>query len=315
MLGLVVRRLLITIPMLVITSVLIFGLVVLIPGDAAVTLAGGPDAPAGAVEEVRQELELDKPLPAQYLDWLGGVVRFDFGDSLYTHQPITDELGDRVPVTLGLAALVFGLAIPVALLVGVAGGLRPGGVLDRVLMVASGTFLAVPAFWIALLLVTVFAVQLAWLPPFGYVQFGEDPGEWLRRMIMPATALALGISAVLARQVRGGLADVMQAPYIRTAWAKGGSARQVVVGHALKNSAMPAVTVLGLQIGAVLGSSVIIERIFTIPGLGSYLLEAVNNQDLPVVQAVALVFVLLHVGTSLAVDIAYGYLNPKVRTS
>lgn len=315
MLGLVVRRLLVTIPMLVITSVLIFGLVVLIPGDAAVTLAGGQDAPPGAIEEVRQELRLDEPLPAQYVDWLGGVVRLDFGNSLYTHQPITDELADRVPVTLGLAALVFGLAIPIALLVGVAGGLRPGGALDRALMLASGTFLSVPAFWIALLLVTVFAVQLGWLPPFGYVRFGEDAGEWLRRMIMPATALALGISAVLARQVRGGLADVMQAPYIRTAWAKGGSTRQVVVGHALKTSAMPAVTVLGLQVGAVLGSSVIIERIFTIPGLGTYLLEAVNTQDLPVVQAVALVFVLIHVATSLAVDVAYGYLNPKVRAS
>jgi peptide/nickel transport system permease protein len=315
MLGLVVRRLLVTIPMLVITSILIFGLVVLIPGDAAVTLAGGPDAPPGAVEEVREELKLDEPLPAQYADWLGGVVRLDFGNSLYSHEPVTDELSDRLPVTLGLAALVFALAIPVALLVGVAGGLRPGSLLDRALLFASSAGLAVPAFWIALVLVTIFSVRLAWLPPFGYVKFGDDAGEWLRRMIMPASALALGISAVLARQVRGGLADVMQAPYIRTAWAKGGSTRQVVVGHALKGSAMPAVTVLGLQIGAVLGSAVIIERIFTIPGLGTYLLEAVDSQDLPVVQGVALVFVVIHVLTSLAVDITYGYLNPKVRAS
>ncbi|HEY8527580.1 MAG TPA: ABC transporter permease [Acidimicrobiales bacterium] len=315
MLGLVVRRLLVAIPMLLITSVLIFGLVVLIPGDAAVTLAGGPDAPPGAVEEVREELQLDEPLPAQYLDWLGGVVRLDFGDSLYSHEPITDELAERLPVTLGLAALVFGLAVPVALLVGVAGGLRPGSLLDRALMVGSGAFLAVPPFWIALVLVTLFAVRLGWLPPFGYVELRADPGEWFRRMIMPAAALALGMAAVLARQVRGGLADVMQAPYIRTAWAKGGSTRQVVVGHALKGSAMPAVTVLGLQVGVVLGSSVIIERIFTIPGLGTYLLEAVNAQDLPVVQGVALVFVVIHVVTSLLVDIAYGWLNPKVRAA
>jgi peptide/nickel transport system permease protein len=315
MLSFAMRRLLAIVPMLLIVSFVIFGLVTLIPGDAAVTLAGGIDAQPESVEQIRQELKLDEPFLVQYVDWLGGVVRLDFGDSLYSDEPIVDEVAERLPVTLGLAGLVFVLALAAALLFGITGGLRPGSLVDRVLLLLSSASISMPGFWVALLLVVIFAVELQWLPPFGYTEFAESPVEWFRRMILPASALALSTAAVVARQLRGGLADTMQSAFIRTAWAKGGSTRQVVVGHALKNSAIPAVTVLGLQVGVVLGGSVLIEQIFTIPGLGTYLLDAVNTQDLPAVQAVAVLFVIIQVGVSLVVDITYGFLNPKVRAA
>jgi peptide/nickel transport system permease protein len=311
----IVRRLLLVVPLLLVVSFAVFGLVVLVPGDAAVTIAGGPDAPPESVAAVREELGLDEPFLTQYVDWLGGVVRLDFGDSLSTGRPIVEELGATAPVTLGLALAVLALVVPISLVVGVAGGLRPGSVLDRVLLLLTSSAIAMPSFWVGLLLVTVLSVQYRALPPYGYVGFTEDPVEWLRHVTMPAIALSLAGIATLSRQVRAGLADTMQSAYIRTAWAKGGDTRQVVVGHALKNSAIPAVTVLGLQVGVIIGGAVIIERIFSIPGMGTYLLDAVGTQDVPVIQAVALLFVVTHVVANLAVDVVYGYLNPKVRSS
>ena len=314
MVGLIVRRLLIMIPLLLIVSFIVFSLVVLIPGDAAVTLAGGIDATPEGIEEVRQELNLDDPFLQRYFDWLGGVLQGDFGESLDTKQPISDEIQKRLPVTMSIVGLALALAIPFAVIIGVIGGLRPGSLVDRILMVLTSIGLSLPTFWVGLILVTLLAVQLGWLPPFGYTKFKEDPGEWFKHAIMPAIAIALPAAMSLSRQVRAGLADTMLTQFIRTAWAKGGNTKQVVVGHALKNSAIPAVTVLGLQIGALLGGSVIIEQIFSIPGMGTYLLNAVNTQDFPVIQAVDLLFVVIHVFDSLAVDITYGYLNPKVRT-
>lgn len=315
MIGLIVRRLLVSIPLLFVVSFLVFGMVVLIPGDIAVTLAGGVDATPEAVEKIRDELNLDDPFLVQYIDWLGGVLHGDFGNSLVSGRPVSDELSGRVPITLSLALAVFVVSIPLALAFGIAGGLKPGGILDRVLMVITSLAIAIPSFWFALVLVTIFAVKLKWLPPFGYTRLTESPADWLRSIILPAASLALASMAVLSRQLRAGLADTMQSPFIRTAWAKGASTRQVVVGHALKNSAIPAVTILGLQIAAVLGGSVIIEQIFGIPGIGTYMLQAVNDQDVPVIQTVALLFVIVNVFANLGVDIVYGYLNPKVRAS
>ncbi len=315
MLGLIVRRVVALVPMLLIVSFVIFGLTTLVPGDAAVTLAGGADARPEDIESIRQHLNLDDPFLVRYGDWLSGAIRLDLGDSLYSGDPVSDQIGERLPVTLGMAALVFAFAAAIALLVGIAGGLRPGSLLDRVLLIASSASIAMPAFWIAMLLVVLFAVKLGWVPPFGFEHFTDSASGWFDRMILPAAALALAPAAVLARQLRGGLADTMQSSFIRTAWAKGGSTRQVVVGHALKNSAGPAVTVLGLQVGAILGGTVLVERIFSIPGMGTYLLSSVTTQDIPAVQGVAVLFVLIQVLVSLSVDIAYGYLNPKVRVS
>ena len=310
----IARRLLVIVPVLLIVSFLTYSLTALIPGDAAQTLAGGPDAQAEDIQKVREELHLDEPFIAQYADWLGGVFQGDLGTSLYSGRPITDEIGERLPVTFSLALVALGLALPIALLVGVRGGLRPGGLFDRSSLVGTSIAIAVPSFWLALLLVSLFAVTLKWLPPFGYVKFTVDPWQWFRHLILPAISLGLVVSAVLSRQLRAGLSDTMDSAFVRTGWAKGGNTRRVVTGHALKTSAIPAVTVLGLQIGALLGGAVIIEQIFALPGLGTYLLGAVQQQDIPVVLAAALLLVVVNMLASLAVDITYGYLNPKVRT-
>lgn len=309
----VIRRIAVMIPMLLLVSFFVFCLISLIPGDAAQHIAGGIDASPEAIEAVREELNLDDPFLTQYFDWLGGVLTGDLGNSLTTGESISTELGERIPVTLGLALAVYAIVIPSALIIGVLGGLRPGSILDRFLLFGSSFAIAIPSFFAAIVLVAVLSVSLGWLPVFGYVPFTEDPVEWAKHMAIPAIALSLTSAAALSRQVRAGLADTMQSAFIRTAWAKGGSTRQVVAGHALKNSAIPAVTIIGLQLGNILGGSVIIEQIFVIPGMGQYILTAVTRQNVPVVQAVALIFVLMYMVSSLLVDVTYGYLNPKVR--
>ena len=315
MLGLILKRLVVAIPLLFVMSFLVFSLVAFVPGDPAVTLAGGDAASPATVEQIRQELNLDEPFLVQYGDWLAGAVHFDFGNSLYTQQPVAEELARRLPVTMSLAIAVFILVIPQAVIVGEIGGLRPNAFLDRVLQFLTSLAVSMPPFWVALVLISIFAVNLGALPPYGYSPFTDGAGAWLQTIILPAIAIALACVAVLSRQVRAGLADTMQSSFIRTAWAKGGSTRQVVMGHALKNSAIPAVTVMGLQIGSILGGTVIIEQIFSIPGIGSYMLEAVTNKDVAVIQAVAILFVIANVIANLGVDITYGYLNPKVRAS
>ena len=315
MVGLVVRRLLLLVPTLLFVSFGIFSLIALVPGDAAVTLAGGADAQPADVEAVRQAMHLDRPFLSQYVHWLGGAVHFDFGTSLLDHSRVGTQLADRLPVTLGLVAVVALFALLIAALVGIGGGLRPGSIVDRAALFGSSVSMSMPSFWVALVLVTVFAVSLRWLPPFAFVHFSDSPFEWFRHLILPGIALALTPAAILARQLRSGLTETMQSAYIRTAWAKGGSTRQVVVGHALKNSAFAPLTVLGLQASGLLGASVIIERIFSIPGLGSYLLQAVFLKDIPVVLGVAVVYVVINVLINLVVDISYGLVNPKVRVS
>ena len=263
----------------------------------------------------REALDLDDPFMVRYGQWLGDVVRGDLGDSLASGQPITDELGSRFPITFGLAAATFILAIPMAIVIGVIGGLRPGSRLDRFLLFVTSLGLSFPSFFLGIFFVALFAVQLGWLPPFGYADFTDSPVEWAKHMVLPASSLGVASSAALSRQVRAGLADTMQSAFVRTAWAKGGNTNQVVIGHALKNSAIPAVTIIGLQVGTILGGSVIIERIFVLPGMGTYLLNAVNRQDVTIVQSVALIFVVIHLVSSLLVDVAYGYLNPRVRAT
>jgi peptide/nickel transport system permease protein len=262
---------------------------------------------------VREQLNLNDPFVVQYLKWLEGAVRLNFGRSLINSEPVSTQLASRIPVTLGLALVAFAITIPVTFVLGVISGLRPKSLADKGILFFTSAAVSMPTFWVGLLLVSVFAVELRWLPPVGYVPFRDDPVGWLRSIILPATALSILMMATLTRQVRAGLTDVMNLAYIRTAWVKGGSARQVVVGHALKNSAIPAVTVLGLQAAAVMGSTVLVEQIFAIPGLGPYMLQAVTAKDVPVIQAVSMVFVLVTVVVNLLVDVAYGYLNPKVR--
>ena len=315
MIGLVVRRLASLVPLLVIVSFALFGLVALVPGDAATTLAGGMNASTEDIERIRTSLGLDQPFLVQYGHWAWGVLHLDFGKSLQSGAPVAGELLDRIPVTLSLVLCTLILVVPITLGLGILGGLRAGRAEDRVVLIGTSLGIAMPSFWVALILVSVFAVTARWLPPAGYTPFTTDPSAWLQHMVLPAVALAAFPLAVLVRQLRGGLVETLYKPYVRTAWAKGGNSRQVVLGHALKSAAMPAVTVLGVQIATLLGGSVVIEQVFTVPGVGSYLLDAINTQDLPAIQAVALFYVIVNVVVSLLVDLTYGYLDPKVRAA
>ncbi len=234
MIGLVVRRLAAMVPLLLFVSFVVFSLVTLVPGDAATTLAGGTDASVEDIEQIQAELNLDDPFIVQYGKWLGGAIHGDFGNSLLSGRPVWGELKRAIPPTLGLVAATLILVIPVALLLGLVSGLRPGSVRDKTVLTFTSASIAMPSFWVALLLVSLFAVRLQWLPPLGYESFFDGPWEWAKHMIMPAIALSVSAIAVVSRQLRGGLADTMSAPYIRTAWAKGGGSRQVIAGHALE---------------------------------------------------------------------------------
>jgi len=316
MLGMIVRRLLSLIPVLLLVSFGVFMLSTLVPGDAAVTLAGGDNATLERIEEVRTQLGLDDPLLVQYWNWLTDAVRLDFGTSLYGGSlTVWDEISSRLPVTFGLAVLALGIAVVLGVPMGILAAMRPARLFDTLALIGTSITIAVPNFFLAMLLIVVFAVELGWLPALGFTRFTESPTEWLKTMILPAVALALYPAASLTRQVRGALIDVLQSNYVRTAWAAGASPLRVVGKHALKNAAIPAVTVLGLQLTALLGGAVIIEQLFSIPGLGSYLLRALSSSDLPVIQGVTITFVVVAVVLNLIVDISYGFLNPKVRIS
>jgi peptide/nickel transport system permease protein len=311
----VTRRLLGLIPVLLLISFAVFALVLAIPGDPARQIAGGLDADEARVEEIREELGLDDPMVVQYGRWLKGVVSGDLGTSLFTGRTVTSELSQRFPVTLSLAvgAVVFAVLLGVPL--GVIAGTRPGSLSDRALSVGTSLGIALPDFFLGTALVVMLAVEANLLPSIGYVDLAESPVEWARHLLIPWVALGVAASATLARQVRGAMIDVLEQDYIRTARAKGLADHRVVGRHALKNALMPAVTVVGLQFAYLLGGTFIVEFIFSLPGMGSYMLSAITSRDLPVIQGVVLLVATIFVVTNLLVDVLYGFLNPKVRAT
>jgi peptide/nickel transport system permease protein len=312
---LVVRRLVSFLPVLLLVSFGVFMLEALVPGDPATTLAGGQNATPQAIAQVRQELHLNDPLLEQYGRWLWGVLHLNLGNSLISGDSVWSDIASRFPVTLSLVIAATVVALVVGVPLGILSGSRPNSPVDSGARLVSSAGIAVPNFWLAVILVSIFAVHWRLFPPLGYVSVTSSPLQWARDIALPAVALGMLLAAALARQLRAGLIDVLSTNYVRTAWAKGCSGSTVVFRHALRNAAIPAVTVLGVQIGYLLGGAVIIEQIFSIPGLGSYMLQGIINNDLPVVQGVALVFVVFQMLMSLLVDLSYGALNPKVRVA
>jgi peptide/nickel transport system permease protein len=319
MLGLVVRRVVSLIPILLIVSFVVFMLTELVPGDAAVTIAGGADATPERIEQVRTELGLDRPVLERYGDWLADAVQLDFGRSLLNQQgpTISEEISARLPVTFSIAIAGLLISMLVGIPLGMLSGVRPGAVVDRASVTATSIGLAIPSFVVALFLINTFAIDLGWFPALSnrYVPITEDPAGWLRWVALPALSIGVFAGASVARQVRAAIIDALQSNYVRTALSVGTGTRKTVVKYAFKNAAIPAVTVLGLQLSGLLGGVVIIEQIFSIPGLGTYLLRALTAPDVPVIQAVTLTFVIIHVLMNLVVDISYGYLNPRVRVA
>lgn len=311
----IARRLLIMVPLLIIISFAVFSLVLIIPGDPAQTLAGGARASPATVERIRHLLHLDQPFLAQYWRWLSGVLHGQLGNSLFKNQSVASGIRERLPVTVSIAAGGMVLAVVIGLPAGIVAGLRPRSWVDRVVSVGSSLGVAIPDFWLAMLLVVVFAVNLHLLAPLGYVQFATSPSQWFLHLIMPWLALGIGGAATIARQTRGSMIDTLRQDYIRTAEAKGLSRSRVIAKHAGKNALSPVITLVGIQFGYLLGGTFIIEQIFSLPGLGTYMLQAISTKDLPVIQGVVLITALMFVVINLVVDVMYGFLNPKVRVS
>ena len=315
MIEVVLRRLVLAVPIVLGVSFAVFSLSLLLPGDPAVAIAGGADASPERIAEIRAELRLDDPFLVQYGRWLGNALRLDLGRSLITGRPVSEDLLTKLPVTLSVGGLAVLIALLISLPGGIIAGMRPGSVWDRCIVLSTNLGIAVPSFWLALLLVLVFAVQLGWLPVLGYTRLDESPEEWLRHIILPAVALSARMAASLTRQLRAALTEVLSSNYVRSAWSKGAPRWRVLIVHALKNASLPAITILGLQMSTLVGGSVIIEQIFGLPGMGNYALRGILSRDLPVIQAVTLVYAVVHVGANLMVDLSYGMLNPKVRVS
>jgi peptide/nickel transport system permease protein len=318
-LQLVVRRLVLLIPTLLLVTFGVFSLIALVPGDPAVTLAGGANATPERILEVRKELRLDDPYLVQYGRWLGNAVQFDFGESLFQEKRVASEITSRLPVTLSIVAGGVFIGLLIAIPVGLFTGARHGGLADRVLLLLTSAGMSVPNFVLAIILINFFAVQFGWFDAVGFTRLTEDGSlhvfDWLKSLTLPAISLGVGLGARLARQLRAGVVEVLDEPYVRTAWAKGCSPRRVIGKHVFKNAAMPSVTVAGLVIGGLLGGTAIVEQIFSIPGVGEYLVSAIGLRDLPVIQGGVVMFVLGFVLINLAVDILYGWLNPKVDVS
>jgi len=311
----ILRRLLLLIPLMLGVSLLTFAAFRLIAGDAAIFKCGITGTPE-CIEAVRHDLGLDRPWYEQYGDWLGGIVQGDFGHSFYTTLPVTTELDRRLPITGELLIMTVMFSLLLGIPPGVLSAIRPGTVLDHVVRVTSVLWLSVPSYWLGILSIAFALSWLGWVPPQfgrGYVPFFDDPWVNLQQFLLPSIIMALGSAAWFMRLTRSSLLEVMQNEYIRTAWAKGLRERTVVMRHALRNALIPVTTVVGLQAGALIGGAVIIESVFNLNGLGKYALEAIMMRDLMVVQSIVLIFAAAHVLANLAVDVAYAWLDPRIR--
>jgi ABC-type dipeptide/oligopeptide/nickel transport system permease component len=304
MIRFLAQRALIAVPTLLLVTVLVFMIVHVIPGDPAHILAGDMATPE-AVAELRAQWGLDQPLPVQYLAYLKNLAAGDLGRSIATRNPVAREIGERYPTTLGLAASGILVAAILGLGAGVLAASKPFTGWDYGSMILALTGVSTPVFWSGLILILIFSVWLGWLPSGG-------TGS-LRHMILPAFSLGLFDAGVIARQSRAGLLEVLEQDYIRTARAKGLAERMVVARHAFKNAVIPVVTVIGMQFGRMLGGAVLVESVFSLPGIGRLLITAISQRDYPVIQGICLLLAITFVIINLAVDIAYGYLDPRIR--
>ncbi len=307
-----VRRLVSLVPTLVFVSMLIFGLQQLLPGDPAQMLAGEDQRPE-VIEHYRQKLHLDKPIVVQYGYWIGGVLQGDLGESTRAQLPVLDLILQKLPVTVELALLSMLIALLISIPAGVISAVKRGSAWDHGATVFALSGLSMPNFWLGIMMILLFSVELGWLPASGYVSPFEDFGANLAAMIMPAVVLGTGIAAVLMRHTRSSMLQVLAADYVRTARAKGLNERVVVLKHALRNALTPVITLGALELGTLLSGAVLTEQVFTIPGFGKLIIDAVFNRDYAVVQGVVLVTATAYILLNLMADMAYFLFNPRLR--
>jgi len=310
----VLRRVLLAVPVLVLSSLIVFGLMRVMPGDALTALM----AESGNVSErelakLRKDLGLDLPYYKQYLVWVWQMVSLNPGDSIFTNEPIPVALKKAIPVTVELAALAMVLGLVIAIPIGVLSATRQDTASDYVGRVVAVSGLSLPDFWLGTLVITFAAIWFHWIPPIGYVSLWESPWRNLQQFLLPAAVLGFRLSAATMRMTRSTVLEVLREDYVRTAWAKGLEGRIVVYKHALKNALIPVVTIVGGQLGVLLAGTVVVETIFALPGMGRLTVEAILYRDYPVVQTNVMLVVGTLVTINLLVDMTYAYLDPRIR--
>ena len=311
-----IRRILLMAPTLIIVTFLVFLLLFLSPGDPVLMLVPIDELGQMTDEEMdrlRSELGLDRPIYIQYADWLVDVLRGDLGRSIHQRRPVVDLLAARFPVTLELALLSVFVASIVAIPIGIYTAVNPGGIGDFIGNIVALMGVSAPNFWVALILIVVFAVQLHWLPAGGFVRISDDPVRHIERMILPVITLSTALMAVTMRLTRSSMLEVLNEDYVRTAKSKGLGQRRIVFVHALKNALIPVVTTVGLQVGRILGGTIVIEVIFSFPGMGKLLLDAIFGRDFPIVQGSVLLITFAFMGINLVVDLTYAFIDPRIR--
>lgn len=311
MIVFLLRRIIQIVPVVLVMCAVVFATSFMLPGDPTLTILG-ENAPAAARAALRAEMGLDRPIPLQFIDWLGRALTGDLGKSFKTGEPVMDMLLTRIPVTLELTVLAILLAVSIGVPLGIVAALRRNSWIDTLVSVLSVSSLAMPFFWVGMLLIMLFTLRLGWLPPSGYVPMLEDPLRNLQLMIMPVLTVGTAYAALLMRQTRAAMTEVLSQDFVRTARAKGMAEPRIVVRHALRNALIPIITVIGLQFGGLIGGAVVTETVFALPGLGRMITNAIFERDYMVVQGAILVIVVGVIVVNLMTDVAYSLLDRRV---
>jgi peptide/nickel transport system permease protein len=310
--GYILRRLALAVPVLLAMSVFVFAIIHLTPGDPVQAALGLSYSPRAAAV-LRHQMGLDRPIVAQYFTWLGNTLHGNLGQDLISHESLTTLLAQRLPVTLELTVLSMGLAVLIAVPLGVAAARRPGGTIDRLMAGITLLGISVPDFVLGTLLILLFAATLNWLPPEDFVPFTQSPLDNLRHMVLPVAALALAEVAYISQTTRASMLETLHQDYIVFLRAKGMREGVVAYKHALRNAAVPVVTVIGVQFGTLLGGAIVVENVFSLPGVGKMTVDAVSTRNYPIVQGGVLVIALIFILVNLSTDLLYGLLNPRLR--
>lgn len=312
MIGYVLRRILQLLPVLLLASIGIWAMLYAVPGGP-IGMILGENATPEQIAALRAELGLDQPVVVQYLDWLGNVFRGDLGLSIHSREPVLELIMHRLPATLQLAFCATIVALLLGIPVAIISAMKPGSWLDRILSGWSALALGVPTFWLGILLILLFAVNLRWLPSASvYAPLWSDPITALKSLVLPALTLGVYVSGVLARFLRASLVSEMSADYVRTARSKGLPERQIMRAHIIRNALLPFITIVGLQMAMFIGGAVVTEAVFTYPGLGRLLIQAINTRDYPLIQGCIVVILVIYVLINLTVDVIYAYVDPRI---
>lgn len=312
MIGFVLRRLLQLVPVLLLASTAIWAMIYAVPGGPIGAIAGDNASPE-QIAAATAQFGLDRPVLVQYADWLWNAIRGDFGMSIRGRAPVLELIGQRLPATLQLAVAATIVSLVIGIPVAIASALRPGSWIDRILSGWSAMALGVPTFWLGILLILVFAVELRWLPSAStYVPIWENPIGALRNLALPALTLGIYVSGILARFLRASLVSELRADYVRTARSKGLPERQIVGVHILRNALLPFITIVGLMMANFIGGAVVTEAVFTYPGIGRLLIQAITTRDYPLIQGCIVVILVLYIAINLAVDVLYAYIDPRI---